>query len=519
MNDQAPLLDAIAAYAGRGRLGYHMPGHQKGNGLAPAFSRLLAEYGAALDLTELPGLDNLAAPDGCIGRSQEAMARLAGSAYVYYLVNGASAGLEAVALAMSGPDVPTILPANCHTAIQQGLILSGSMPVILPCLADLQWGLPLGTDREAAEVWLKRDNGDGDGRLPDEALWISVNPTYNGLLADLGWEKRILESRPGWGWAVDEAHGAHLPYGNVISSDEKPYSALHWDADVVVQSAHKMGTGFTQTGIMHCNRPALAGKLRQAVNIMQSSSPSYLLMASLDAWLAYLEDGGVQKLRRTSALARELAGRIRAIGDYRLWQDELPDDCVVDPRKITLSSRELGLDGFALADALRKEYEIDVELATGEYALLIVNPTHSREDIDRTVDALMKIRDKRRNARPGLAGDGRERAAGAGQNGSVSDELRSIWADLYRPGQKPWRPAIPPREAFFAEQEKVEIERSRGRLAAASVVPYPPGIPLTCPGMEIRQETAGAIEAILKTGQRCAGLEYIDGRWYISVVK
>lgn len=495
----APLLAALACHAGGKKGGFHMPGHHQGRGQWPPFSRLLAEQGQALDLTELPGLDNLGAPAGCIEQSQKAMACLAGSQEVFYLVNGSTAGLEAAILAMSSSEIPTIMSAHCHMAILQGLILSGSKPVILPCLIDREWGLPLGVDQAAATAYFNNSGTDAKG------LWISLNPTYNGVIADLAWEKELLRARPAWGWLVDEAHGAHLPFVN------KTAGALYWGADTVVQSVHKMGCGFTQTALLHCNNRQLSGRLRQTVNIMQSSSPSYLLLASLDAWQACLRTDGVKRLQETEELARELAGGIRALGGYRLWQDELPASYAVDPRKITVSSGELGLNGFALAALLRQQYGIDTELAADDYVLFMVNLGFAPEQGDYLLKALREIQEN--------DGWGREKA---GENGkkqrAKKAESKKLLAGLYRPGQKPWRPELSPREAFFRPRQKVKLEEAQGRLAALPLAPYPPGVPLVFPGMVIGQEAVAGLKGWLQAGQSCTGLELTGGQVFVEVL-
>ena len=503
-----PLLDALAAYAGGERLGFHMPGHQQGKGLLSDFSAFLSKYGAALDVTELPGLDNLAAASDSIERSQAAMAELTGSRSVYYLVNGATAGLEAAMLAMSSPSIPTFMPAHCHAAVYNGLILSGSSPVIMPCLADLRWGLPLGVDQAAAERYFTQESV-----LPEKALWLSVNPTYHGVSADLAWEKARLQTQPDWGWLADEAHGAHLPYinkskpGGTGFADTLRASALTYGAHVVVHSIHKMGAGFTQTAVLHNNQPALSAKLRQALQLLQSSSPSYLLMASLDAWQAFLHLNGIEELQRTEALAKAAAGEIRALGAYRLWADEISVGYHTDPRKITLSSNALGMEGLRLADTLRREYGVDVEMATADYVLLMINIGHSEADVERLIQALKEIRDKNKAGNKAFAG-GRDRR----------DYSRGLVSDVFRSGQKPLQPAIRPREAYFMRRKTLRLDQAAGCFAAGSVTPYPPGIPLLFPGMEITPALVETIQILKEEGYTCAGLAQEDGRLCIDVL-
>ena len=524
----APLLQAMANYADAGRLGFHMPGHQQGKAFLPFFRRLLAGYGAAFDLTELPDLDNLAAPAGCIEESQAAMARLYGSKSAYYLINGASAGLEAAMLAFSGPGVPTIMPAHCHAAICNGLILSGSRPFILPSLVDPVWGLPLGLDRRAALAWLAPGEV---GACPDDSLracaakclWISINPGYHGLLADPAWDKSILDTYPGWNWVADEAHGAHLPFVDIENAAAgfragRQYSALSHGAHAVIHSIHKMGTGFTQTGVLHCTMHQPDDRLRQALTILQSSSPSYLLMASLDAWQAFLHDNGAVLLQETQSLALELAERIRACGDYRLWQDELPAGYATDPRKITLSPAELGMNGVELAQALRRDFCIDVELAAQSHILLIVNPGHQESDICRMANALRAIRNAspRRNAAVQPHAFAANRISG--KLPGEGPDPRKAPTESFRPGQKPRQTALSPREAFFRPRERIRLDEAASRIAADAVTPYPPGIPLLFPGMEIDSGTLASVLAIRQAALPCAGLTRVNGRDYIDVV-
>jgi arginine/lysine/ornithine decarboxylase len=303
-----------------------------------------------------------------------------------------------------------------------------------------------------------------------------------------------------------------------------------------------MGGALTQAAILHCNRPELAGRIRQSLGIMQSSSPSYLLMASLDAWQAFLQEDGPALLRHANDMALLLADKIRALGGYRLWQDELPAGYCADPRKIVVSARDLGIDGYTLAELLRHEHRIDVELAALGHILLVVGLGLDEADICRMENALRNIRD--RSGRSGKdMGKAPEKTTGEwkgkwlwqtqwcnnrawqqGTNAAAVDEnaLRVIGealAAIYRLGQQPWKPAISPREAFFAKRERIALDEAEGRVAAVSVIPYPPGIPALYPGMEIKKETIEAVIALVRTEPHCAGLQREGDGLYIEVVR
>jgi arginine/lysine/ornithine decarboxylase len=574
--EQAPLLAAMAARAGQ-KAGFHTPGHQKGRGLWPAFAQLLAQWGPALDLTELPGLDVLGAPAGCIEESQNAMAALTGAAATFYLVNGATAGAEAAILALSGPGSRVFVPAHAHISVYHGLVLSGGHPLILPCEIDEEWGLPLSAAPEPADwaAWAayapagrEEPPAVGQGKSGGN-LWITVNPTYHGIGADLAGVRAALDQRPGCRWLVDEAHGVHLPFLSPVtagaaatgagpapsvgaaSSAGSPApsagpapaaaaspalgagSALRWQAQAVAQSAHKLGGGFTQTGLLHCGDRRLAKDFRQAINILQSSSPSYLLLASLDAWQAFLRDDGRRRLALARELALELAAAIRGIGGYRLWQDELPPGTVWDPCKLTLSGRELGLSGFQLAELLGRDFGIDTELAADAYVLLLITLGHTRRDIRRLAQALLAISD--RYSRRGRlkeelrAKDGQGQKNGWGQkNGRVPREGRALAtaplsayqagiAAWYRGEQKILQPELSPREVFFRPGQWVPLREAAGRLAAAAVVPYPPGIPLIYPGCRIGKTALEALILGQKAGQAYIGLEKRGEKSFIYV--
>ncbi|MCL1848574.1 MAG: hypothetical protein FWF83_02730 [Clostridiales bacterium] len=502
----------MTEYASGKRLGFHTPGHQGGLGMPSAFMKRLHAYGLALDLTELPGLDNLSDPSGRMEESQKALADLTGAKETYYMVNGSTGGLEAAMLAMSSPGAPTLMPSHCHMAIHSGLILTGSMPIILPCKVDPFWGLPLGLSPEVfplVEYQTAKPDTPG-GYHMGKALWVTVNPTYNGVFADLARERDLLRKHPGWSWLADEAHGAHLPF----EGKETPRDALSMGAHVVVHSVHKMGVSLTQTGLLHCNDKGLSSRIRQAVNITQSSSPSYLLIASLEAWLAFLQDEGRTRLRYAKALGEETEARIRALGGYRIWRDEIPVAYSVDQRKITISSFEMGIDGYELARRLADPHGIDVELAAGKYVLLHINVGHEEKDIDRLIGALRAIRDD--STRIGGGESGHAGVGGTGDHAGVRGE--GLAEALYPSTQEPWSPALTPREVFFAKRRQIALEDAPGLLSAATITPYPPGVPILFPGMVITKSKIEAIKDIKKAGHMCTGLILSEGRLCIEVV-
>jgi arginine/lysine/ornithine decarboxylase len=365
-----------------------------------------------------------------------------------------------------------------HVSLYHALVLSGGRPLLAPVKVDPVWGVPLGVDLGAWKQGLAH-GADGD-------LAVSLHPTYHGVAAPLAALAASLESRPGAAWLVDEAHGAHLPFGAGLLP-----SAMGFPADAVVHSTHKMMGSLTQSALLHSLNPAWTGRLAEALDLLQSTSPSYLLMASLDAVGGYMETGGRRKLRELEALAEALAQGIRDIGGYRLFQDEAGGGYQIDPCKVTLSGWELGLSGFDLAGMLREEFRIDVEMATDFYVLCLLTMGHEPGDIQRLLSALRQIAGKR-------AGGGPVRAR-RGHGGPA----------CVRPALAPAILERAPRDVYFGPKEMVGLAQARGRLAACIVAAYPPGVPLVYPGQRLSQDDTERILAAKAAGGALSGL--LDG--------
>jgi arginine/lysine/ornithine decarboxylase len=477
--ETTPLLRALAGKAGDDWLGFHMPGHQRGKGLWKPFSAFLRDKGPAVDLTELPELDNLRMPQGCIKEAQAHMARLYGAAATFFLVNGASVGLMAALLAMNAPGKAVWIAEDAHISLYHALVLTGGRPMPAPVKVDPVWGISLGVDMDAWKHLLAHET-DGD-------LAVSTHPSYHGVGAPLAALAASLEARPEVAWLVDESHGAHLPF----IAGALP-SAMDFPADAVVHSTHKMLGSLTQAALLHSLNPAWTGRLAETLCILHSTSPSYLLMASLDAVAGYMAADGRRKLLDLESLAGELAQGIRDIGGYRLFQDEVGGGYSMDVCKITLSGAELGLSGFDLAGILRRQFKIDVEMSTDFYVLCLLTMGHEIGDIRRILSALKHIAGTCATGGTLRARTGRDKGGpacgkGYGRLGPVILERT-------------------PRDVYFEPKEIVSLSQARGRLAAHIVAAYPPGTPLVYPGQRLSQQDADRIMAVKEAGGALTGL-------------
>lgn len=480
----APLIDKLSNRADR-YLGFHTPGHQRGRGLSPAFSELLDRQGAALDLTELPDLDHLANPHSCIKDSQEAMANLAGAACTYYLINGATAGLEAALLAASNENSLVCLPAHAHVSLHHGLVLSGARPYYLPVRTDVLWGLPVDVPHyQSPDI------------LPSCQGLVSVGPTYQGILSTLKPISQWKERHPQTFWLADEAHGAHLSLVQGSHRDEWP-GALLQGATFVVQSTHKTLGSLTQTALLHSGEEKWREPLQKALNLLQSSSPSYLLLASLDGLQSQLQEEGSRLLARTRQLAREVSEEIGEIEGYRLWQADLPEGIQTDPSKLVISALDRGWSGYELGQWLAREQGIDVEMATHTHVLLMMTVGHGPEEAQRLVNALKKASRFKKGVHSWPALEEGHRYLVLGPQGS---------------------PELTPREVYRKACQWRELKAAAGYILAEHLVPYPPGIPLAFAGMALDRSTLDVIRTDLDKGRKHLGLQEKQGETWVKVL-
>lgn len=460
-----PLVTGLLEHARADHLDFHMPGHKQGRGALPQWRDLLGEAIFSLDLTELPGLDNLQDPHGIIGQAAAAAASYFGADETYLSVNGTTAALLAVLLATCRPGDQVLLPRNCHQALINGLILNGASPYYLPVHSDQVWGLPGMLRTSDLEAALAQRNVHGH-------ILVLLNPNYYGLAGNLQ-EQVALAHRLGRTVLVDEAHGAHFQ-----SSSSYPTPALCCGADYVAQGAHKVLGAFTQAAYLHrLGHQEQSDKLREAFCLIQTSSPSYLLLASLDIARRQCqqEAPGWAAIAQSSLVLRQRINRIeglRAPGQELL---EVPGVVAFDPARLIVNVAELGINGFEAASWLQDQRGVLVEMADFQNLVFILGPSD--------IGLLGQLYDALEALSTSCSGAGSRRR-------SYPDPL-----DLPLPKQK-----LSPRVAFFSNQETVKLEASRGRIAAQIVAPYPPGVPVLCPGEEISGEAVDLLKEWTSAG-------------------
>jgi len=469
--NQVPLFSGLLAHAGRNPWQFHIPGHKKGAGMAPEFRDFIGTEALSIDLVNIEPVDDLHHPKGIIREAQELAAQAFDADYTFFSVQGTSGAIMTMILSTVGPGQKILLPRNIHKSILSAVILSGATPVFLTPEIDQQLGvahgISLATVRRAV------------GEHPDAAALLVIYPTYYGVCSDL---QSIVATahQHGIPVLVDEAHGAHLYF-----HPDLPLPAMKAGADMAATSMHKLGGSLTQSSILNVRAGLVDPKRVQAVfSMLTTTSPSYLLLASLDTARRHLAVHGRETLSRALKLAEEARARINSIkGLWCFGMDIIgrrSSSFAFDPTKLCISVKELGLTGLEVERMLRQEFNIEVELSDLYNILVIITAGDTAESIDTLIHALQSIAARVTGRRV--------------RRGRVSfPDLPAL--------------AMTPREAFFSRTEAVPFTDSAGRIAAEFVVPYPPGIPILAPGEWITSKNINYITEHLKAGLPVQGLE------------
>ncbi len=459
MQSRIPLLEALDKMAGS--LPMHMPGHKRNPLWGDAGIGFLDRKLYELDFTEVAGLDDLHAPQGVIGEAQALAADCFHAKHTFFLVNGASVGMMAAVISCCGEGNKILLPRNAHRCVFEALVLSGASPVWYRPQYDDELALPVEPCSEQVEELIRQHR---------PKAMVLINPTYHGAACDSSLLGKAGSSNVVT--IVDEAHGSHFLFDHRL-----PRSALEAGADMVVHSTHKTLGSLTQTGLLHLGTdnpgPEQVGKV---LSLLQSTSPSYLLMASLDAMRGELAARGNTIVGRCVDLALELRSRIRSIPGFSCGELKCRAGC--DPTKILLrSSRMRGRD---LGEILRCEYGIFAEIEDEPFILLMVTVGDTQESIDRLVSALKDISGRKHHRHP----PGRQ---------LVFDSLPEV--------------VLTPRQAFSLQGQKCSLKDSAGKISGSLVVPYPPGVPLLCPGERISREIVEYIYSIKANNHHLQGMD------------
>lgn len=477
MSREESLLSRLEGYAGSDFYPFHMPGHKRNAmplmGEGRRGQALLGAF--ALDITEIDGFDNLHEPEGILREAMGRAARLYGADAAFYSVNGSTAGILAMISAAVPEGGKLIMARNCHKAVYHAVYLRKLRPVYLYPRTVPQWGIAdvitAGQVEEALQLH------------PDAAAVLLVSPTYDGVVADVG-EIAGVAHRFGVPLLVDAAHGAHFGFHPGF-----PDSPVHLGADAVVVSLHKTLPCMTQTGLLLVKGERVeAGRVRFFMGVYQTSSPSYLLMASMDSCIRAVEEKGSALwddffrdredfLKETAKLSflRAVTQGTHGNGVWR-W----------DPGKILLTASCDRLSGKELYNILLERYHLQMEAADAAGVTAIVTCCDRREGWQRLAAALREI-DALYTHAGGLAH--------AGEDKRVLPPYPVLEASCRI------------HDAVESRAEKVWLCRAGGRVSAEFINLYPPGIPIAVPGERLDSAAVRLLEEYEGQGLAVCGVE------------
>lgn len=429
----------------------HMPGHKRNLALSGT-DGYLAALGADCDITEIAGFDNLAEPEEVFLTLKHRAAKLWHSEEAYPLVNGSTCGILAGIFATVPQGGHVIAARNCHKSVYNGLQLVHAKVTYLVPEQERATGIYGGISAEAVEAALRK--------TPEASLIIITSPTYEGILSDIEGICKAAHAK-GVPVLVDSAHGAHLSFG------EFPKGAVECGADLVVHSLHKTLPCLTQTAMLHRNGRLVSGEaLQNAINLFQTSSPSYLLLASIEGCIGLLEERGEELFAGWQKVLQMFYKKTEGLQHLKVVRRK-----TAEPGKVVISTAETNLTGPELMEKLRAEYRIEPEMAAEQYVIAMTGMGDTEESMMRLAEALQEI-----------------------------DELC-----VSMPVKEVVCPELPEArititEAMYADSVDLPLKDTVGRIATEHLWAYPPGIPVVVAGEEMTKELAEYLAEKKKQG-------------------
>ena len=440
---KAPIVEALKTACENPTYQFHIPGHTRGKAVFRDFKTLIGEKALNLDTTdEFDNLGTLHPATGPIKEAQEIAAEAFGAKKTFFLLNGSTAGNLAIAMALTKKGQKVIVNRNCHRSVLTGLIISGAEPVwICPNRID-DWSIWGNIEAWQIEEILEKDKD-------ISMVWVT-NPTYEGVVSDIKSISAVCK-KYNVPLVVDEAHGCLWNFNKHL-----PETALKLGADAVVHSLHKTGGSMSQTSMLHISKDSCLDEtsVEKALKLLHTTSPSLLLLASLDAARANLQtQNGLKQIDKAVANAKYLRKRLDDIPN--LHQLKADFGYKTDVTKVFIKID--GLSGKRLESILEIDFGIEVESASDIGVLILCNLGNKRSEFKYLADALQKI---------------------ASQH----------YKDIYYLEKRKHMPMLEPkimmslREAYYAEKEIIKKEDAIGRISAEVVAECPPGISILLPG-------------------------------------
>ncbi len=468
-----PLADALQKQAKNRFVAFDVPGHK---GQDNALIEYYGETCVSLDKNSRESIDYLCQPQGVILEAEKLAADAFGAKDAFFMVGGTTSSVQAMIMCVCTPGDKIILPRNVHYSVINAVILAGAIPVYVEPPVHNILGIALGIRIEDLKQCIHQ-NTDA------KAVFVN-NPTYYGICSDI---KGIVELAHSYQMYVlaDEAHGTHLYFSDLL-----PAAAIHSGADLAAVSMHKTGGSFTQSSLLLSSGTIEKDRITETINLMCTTSASYLLLASLDIARRNLAVNGKEKLAEIIALANNTRNEINKLKGFYAFGREIVDNDTVydfDLTKLSINSFETGLTGIEVYSMLRDQYRIQVEFGDLRNLLAVCSLFDTQSEHIELLNALKSISE---------------------QHNICSDKIPSY--EYIPPIVK-----ISPRKAFYSRKITMPITEAENRISGCAVMSYPPGIPLLAPGELI---TKKIIEHIVFAANKGCSVSGLDKQMNISVI-
>lgn len=465
--NRVPIAEALEKFHNNRVVPFDVPGHKRGKG-NPELTAFLGQRCMSIDVNSMRPLDNLCHPVSVIREAEELAAEAFGAGYAFFMVGGTTSAVQAMVFTAAKRGDKIILPRNVHRSVINAMVLCGAVPVYVNPAVDKRLGISLGMSVSDVEKAVKEN--------PDAKAILANNPTYYGICSDI---KTITElaHKNNMLMLADEAHGTHFYFGENL-----PLSAMAVGADMASVSMHKSGGSLTQSSFLLTGKNMNSGRVRQIINLTQTTSGSYLFMSSLDISRKNLAVGGKEIFKKVNYLADYARSEINQIGDFYAYSKELVNGDSIfdfDTTKLSVNTVDTGLAGIEVYDILRDDYDIQIEFGDMGNILAYISVGDRERDIERLVGAMSEIRRRYRKDKSGML---------------ISEYI-------------PPHVVTSPQEAFYADKESLPLDESKGRICSEFVMCYPPGIPILAPGEEVTDDVIRYIKYAKEKGCFMTGAE------------
>ncbi|MDO5095946.1 MAG: aminotransferase class I/II-fold pyridoxal phosphate-dependent enzyme [Peptostreptococcaceae bacterium] len=460
-----PIVEALRAYKNERIVSFDVPGHKQGKG-HKALTEIFGAQTIAMDYNSSKPLDNLTHPTGIIADAERLAADAFGAKAAFFMIGGTTSSVQAMIMSATKRGEKIIMPRNVHKSAINALVINGAIPVYVNPGVDKELGISLGMSIADVKNAIRQH--------PDAKAIFVNNPTYYGICSHLQ-EIVKLAHEAGMLVLADEAHGAHFYF-----NDNLPMSAMQAGADMAAVSMHKTGGSLTQSSFLLIGKDMDDAYPRQIINLSQTTSGSYLLMASLDIARSNLALNGQSIFDKVLAMTNYAREEINAIGGYRAFGKELINKDTVydfDSTKLSVHTRSLGLAGIEVYDILRDEYGIQIEFGDIGNVLAIVSVGDRDLELERLIGSLSEIKRLK--------------------SGNPISILDHEYIDPIV--------QMSPQDAFYSKSYSVPLTKSGGKISAEFVMAYPPGIPILAPGEQITDEILEYIQFAKAKGCKMTG--------------